>query len=72
MTCNILEGYVSETAKNCVANPPWGEGCEICVKSPFFNIYFLTILCLLIIGIGLCILYLISLEGIQNFMRRKK
>ena len=33
MTCNILEGYVSETAKNCIANPPWGEGCEICVKA---------------------------------------
>jgi len=30
MTCAI--GYSSELARNCIANPPWGEGCEICVK----------------------------------------
>ena len=32
MTCDVLRGYQSYYPPNCIGNPPWGEGCEQCIK----------------------------------------
>lgn len=35
MVCAL--NYISETAKNCIANPPNSEMCEICIKPFLFT-----------------------------------
>ena len=45
MTCSGL--YVSEQAPNCIPDPLWGEGCEICY--PLFNGNLLLIVMVIIL-----------------------
>ena len=53
MVCKI--GYISEQAKNCIPNPLWGEGCEVCVKinwNPIFILLGLLVLITILFFIG--------------------
>ena len=53
MTCEALF-YISEQAKNCISNPPSGEGCEICVPTIFSNHPYL----IMVVGILLSFIFL--------------
>jgi len=64
MTCKI--GYISEQAKNCIPNPPWGEGCEICVKQNWLPIWILLGLLMLLIAIGVAFIIIRNIYASPN------
>jgi hypothetical protein len=58
MTCDILKGYISGIAKNCIPNPPSSEMCEVCVPMWNNGIIVGLVIGVMIIGLLLLRLYL--------------